>query len=57
MASTLHAVILSNLYVQAFPYFYVPYDNDFPTDPVQGAEYCLFPNDTTLQCLAGVCLP
>ena len=22
--------------MQAFPYFYVPYDNEFPTDPVQG---------------------
>ena len=37
---------------QAFPYFYVPYDIDFPTDPVQGDNRSSMPGDTGFRYLA-----
>ena len=37
---------------QAFPYFYVPYDNDFPTDPVQGDNRSSMPGDIAFWYLA-----
>lgn len=40
------------VFVQAFPYFYVPYDNDFPTDPLQGAGHHLIPLYTSFKCVA-----
>lgn len=36
---------------QAFPYFYVPYGNDLPTDPSEGETLCrvLLPAPQTQQ--------
>ncbi len=31
-----HAACVLSMVVQAFPYFYVPYDDSFPDEPAQG---------------------